>query len=78
MANICGEVDKWKKDYVYLLQSSITVPTGDLMDGMQVKLYGGNTVSHKGSGYGLYILKEVRSVKWITLIYRYVYIYIYL
>ena len=39
-----GDVDKWKRDYVYLLQSSVTVPTGDLTDGMEVSLYGGNRV----------------------------------
>ena len=45
MTDIYGEVEKWKQDYLYILQSSITVPTGDLMDGLEVKLYGGNTVS---------------------------------
>ena len=38
-------MEKWKRDFVLLLQSSITVPTGDIMDGMEVKLYGGNIVS---------------------------------
>ena len=40
-----GIIEKWKRDYVYVLQSSITVPTGDLTDGMSVSLYGGNRVS---------------------------------
>ena len=42
-----AEVEKWKRDYILLLQSCITIPTGDIMDGMQVNLYGGNIVSFK-------------------------------
>ena len=40
-----SRVEAWKRDYVYLLQSCITVPTGDVGDGIEVRLFGGNTVS---------------------------------
>ena len=39
------EIEKRKLDYVYLLQSLITMPTGDPRDGLEVRLFGGNTVS---------------------------------
>ena len=39
-----SEIEKWKRDYVFLLQANITVPTGDLMDGLEVKMYGGDRV----------------------------------
>lgn len=45
-------IEQWKRDYVYLLQSSITVPTGDLTDGMEVRLYGGNRVSIESACLG--------------------------
>ncbi|KAK2189129.1 hypothetical protein NP493_115g14010 [Ridgeia piscesae] len=37
------EIEKRKLDYVYLLQSLITMPTGDPRDGLEVRLFGGNT-----------------------------------
>ncbi|CAH1785700.1 unnamed protein product [Owenia fusiformis] len=42
MTQLHAEVDNWKRDYVFLLQSSITVPTGDVSDGIEMNLYGGN------------------------------------
>ena len=41
------DIEKWKLDYVYLLQSLITMPTGDHRDGLEVKLFGGNSVGPK-------------------------------
>ncbi|ELU05733.1 hypothetical protein CAPTEDRAFT_200029 [Capitella teleta] len=38
-----SKIESWKRDYVFLLQSCITVPTGDMVDGMEVNLHGGNT-----------------------------------
>ena len=37
-------MEQLKRDYVYTLQSCVTIPTGDVMDGMSVKLYGGDVV----------------------------------
>ncbi|XP_064648922.1 uncharacterized protein LOC135501087 isoform X6 [Lineus longissimus] len=35
-------IEKWKRDYLSILQSCISVPSGDILDGMEVNLYGGN------------------------------------
>ena len=40
-----AEICRWKRDYLFVLQSVITVPTGDVMDGMEVNLYGASSVS---------------------------------
>ena len=45
------DIEKWKLDYVYLLQSLITMPTGDHRDGLEVKLFGGNSVGHDSLKY---------------------------
>jgi len=49
---MCREVDEltaviqsWKDDYIFLLQSCITVSSDDVADGRQLKLFGGDTVS---------------------------------
>ena len=51
-AIVCRELDElnavvqaWKDDYVFLLQSCITVSNCDVVDGWQMKLFGGDTVS---------------------------------
>ena len=38
------QIEQWKRDYTFLLQSNISVPTGDLTDGFELNLYGGNRV----------------------------------
>uniref|UniRef100_A0A1I8H8F2 Rab-GAP TBC domain-containing protein n=1 Tax=Macrostomum lignano TaxID=282301 RepID=A0A1I8H8F2_9PLAT len=35
------QLENWKRDYLFLLQSCITVPTGDVSDGIELNLYGG-------------------------------------
>ncbi|CAD5123603.1 DgyrCDS11933 [Dimorphilus gyrociliatus] len=52
-----NEIEQWKRDYVLLLQSCITVPTGDISDGVSVNLYGGDL--HKNRVKQL--LAEARS-----------------
>ena len=37
-------MEQLKRDYVYTLQSCVTIPSGDVTDGMSVKLYGGDVV----------------------------------
>lgn len=39
-----SELERWKRDYVFLLQSTISFPSGDAMDGGEVNLFGGNIV----------------------------------
>jgi len=38
-------IQAWKDDYIFLLQSCITVPNCDVVDGWRVKLFGGDAVS---------------------------------
>jgi len=38
-------IQAWKDDYIFLLQSCITVANGDVADAWQMNLFGGNTVS---------------------------------
>ena len=38
-------IETWKNDYVYLLQSSISFPVGDVNEGWQMSLFGGDRVS---------------------------------
>jgi len=40
-----GVIQAWKDDYIFLLQSCITAPSGDVIDGWQMELFGGDTVS---------------------------------
>ncbi|KAI0228557.1 TBC1 domain family member 2B [Lamellibrachia satsuma] len=51
------EIEKRKLDYVFLLQSLITMPTGDPHDGLEVKLFGGT--AHRESIEKL--LEEART-----------------
>jgi len=39
-----GVIQAWKDDYIFLLQSCITVPNADVIDGWLIKLFGGDTV----------------------------------
>ena len=41
---LLATIEKWKRDYIYLLQSCISLPTGDVIDGMEVNLFGGSRV----------------------------------
>ncbi|PAA93776.1 hypothetical protein BOX15_Mlig002084g3 [Macrostomum lignano] len=36
------EIENWKRDYLFLLQSCITVPTGDVSDGFELNVHGGH------------------------------------
>ena len=38
-------VQAWKDDYIFLLQSCINASGADVIDGWQIKLFGGDTVS---------------------------------
>ena len=40
-----GVIQAWKDDYIFLLQSCITVASSDVVDCWQMKLFGGNAVS---------------------------------
>ena len=44
MAALKAEIEALKRDYIQVLQSSISVPTGDVIDGTAVTLYGGSAV----------------------------------
>ncbi|XP_013412235.1 uncharacterized protein LOC106174987 isoform X2 [Lingula anatina] len=37
-----AEIDQWKRDYLFVLQSTIRMPDGDLVEEYEVKLYGGD------------------------------------
>lgn len=45
MSELKTVIETWKNDYVYLLQSSITIPVNDITDSLQMKLFGGDRVS---------------------------------
>jgi len=42
---LVGIVQAWKDDYVFLLQSCISVSSADVIDAWQMKLFGGDTAS---------------------------------
>ncbi|XP_074655918.1 TBC1 domain family member 2B-like [Tubulanus polymorphus] len=44
---LLATIECWKRDYLMLLQSSISVPSGDILDGMEVNLFGGNRHKYK-------------------------------
>ena len=42
-----AEIEKWKLDYVLLIQSSIRFPMGDSVDDSELILFGGDRVRSK-------------------------------
>lgn len=37
-------IETWKNDYVFLLQSSVTIPVGDANESWHMRLFGGDRV----------------------------------
>ncbi|KAL5012665.1 hypothetical protein ScPMuIL_011216 [Solemya velum] len=47
MSEVQADIDKWKRDYVSLIQSSIRYPWGDTVDEGELSLFGGNRHKHR-------------------------------
>jgi len=45
VGELSAVIQAWKDDYIYLLQSCVSIPSADTVDYCQMKLFGGDAVS---------------------------------